>query len=806
MTARPDGGDRQASILIVDDECLNRQLLEAMLAPEGFRLQTAASGKEALALLAHNPPDLILLDVRMPDQDGYAVARVIKDDAATTRIPILIVTALDDRQARMLALAAGAEDYLTKPVDRAELCARVRNLLRIKSYGEYHDTYSRSLEGEISTRTFELAERANTLEQQAVVLTKQAALLDLAHGAIIVGDMNSRISFWNRGAEVMYGWLSHEAVGSISYELLRTEFAEPRERVEAALIRDGHWEGEPAQYRRDGTRLVVDSRWALQRDGQGKPLRILTINYDITDRKKAEADRQLLTERLSLATAVARVGVWEWDLASNALTWDATMFGIYGFAPVDSLLYERWSAAVHPDDLTRVEAQLQKAVAGAGEASSEFRITRADGVERDVSAIQRAVVDGHGRVIRVLGVNVDVTERKLAERVQLQAGHDQVRFKDEFLSHVSHELRSPLTAIKQFTSIFLGGLAGDLTDDQRKYHQIVLKNVQQLQAMIDDLLEVTRLETGKLTIEAERVSIPSVVADSLDTLAGTAQAKGVSLTSDLLEDLPFAHADRTRLRQILIILLDNAIKFTPTGGVVRIHAGVLPRDPAFLLLEVSDTGCGISPEIREKIFERHYQVQEHAPGSRKGLGLGLYICKQLVTRQGGEIWAENQEPEGSTFSFTLPVVAPAAASEPLAGTPWPAASTGLVLVEICFLDAWPDSQAQQDWSDEARRRLRHNVLSDMDVLLPERIPGGQGERFCVVASLAPETDAAELAGKIREQFMCLPRLQQTRVTVSVSYSALPASRSPGVSMEGLVASLTNNLDESIRAGILAEAI
>src|SRR5207247_1937144 len=171
-------------------------------------------------------------------------------------------------------------------------------------------------------------------------------------------------------------------------------------------------------------------------------------------------------------------------------------------------------------------------------------------------------------------------------------------------------------------------------EEESEYQQIVLKNVRQLQSMIDDLLEVTRLETGKLTVELESVSVSEAVTDTLNTLQVTGRAKKITLSCDLPPDLPSAHADPTRLRQILIILLDNAIKFTPDGGAVRIQARLLQQDHQFLLLEVSDTGCGMGPEITERIFERLYQVLEPSQASRKGLGLGLYICKELVTRQG----------------------------------------------------------------------------------------------------------------------------------------------------------------------------
>jgi len=654
MSPRPDVADHPPRILIVDDERPNRELLKVMLTPEGFLPLTAASGEDALAMVAQQPPDLILLDIMMPGMDGYQVAAKLKGDLSTRNIPVIMVTALDDRNARMLGLSAGAEDFLTKPVDRAELCVRVRNLLRLKAFGDYHDKYSQMLEGEVVSRTAVLAERT----KQAAVLTEQAALLDLAQDAIVVRDMDDRILFWSRGAEVLYGWLSREAIGRRTGELLRTEFSESAEKIEATLLRQGQWEGEAIHHKRDDTRVIVASRWALQRDAADAPRRVLTINNDITDRKRGDAERRLLTERLSLATAVAKIGVWEWDLASNTLTWDATMFDIYGLPPMVPMPFARWSAAIHPDDLPAVEATLQRAIHEKGQAAADFRVVLADGSFRRVSAVERVILDERGNVSRVIGVDMDVTERKEAAEALEQSRQAQIQFKDAFLSHVSHELRSPLTAIKQFSSILLSGVAGELNKEQHEYQQIVQRNIGQLQAMIDDLLEVTRLETGKLTVEPDRVSISDAVTDALDTLRGTARGKGITLSGDVPADLPLAYADQTRLRQILIILLDNAIKFTPDGGSVAIRARLLQQERSCLLLEVSDTGDGISPEVGERIFERLYQVSEPGTASRKGLGLGLYICKELVTRQGGRIWVESQPEKGSIFSFTLPVYSP----------------------------------------------------------------------------------------------------------------------------------------------------
>ena len=158
MTWSPQIFDHQARVLIVDDERHNRQLLEAMLSPEGYLLVTASSGEEALTVVRLQPPDLILLDVMMPGMDGYELTNAVKATPATRNIPVIMVTALDDRDSRMRGLRAGAEDFLSKPIDRAELSVRVRNLLRLKAYGDYHDRYSQILESEVGSRTADLVD------------------------------------------------------------------------------------------------------------------------------------------------------------------------------------------------------------------------------------------------------------------------------------------------------------------------------------------------------------------------------------------------------------------------------------------------------------------------------------------------------------------------------------------------------------------------------------------------------------------------------------------------------------------------
>jgi signal transduction histidine kinase len=252
--------------------------------------------------------------------------------------------------------------------------------------------------------------------------------------------------------------------------------------------------------------------------------------------------------------------------------------------------------------------------------------------------------------------------RHAMERHRMQAETDLVRtlqlqLRDQFLSHVSHELRSPLTSIYSFSSIIADGLAGETSPQQDEYLQIVLKNVKQLQAMVEDLLMVTQTQTGKLSVYPLQTSVADAVDYAIDTLSSGTAAKKITIS---FEPVPYpqeAYADPTRLRQILTILLDNAIKFTPIGGTVGIHVQLAEENSAFLQVEVSDSGCGISPQAVEHLFERLYQVSGIPEAGRNGLGLGLYIARELVTKLGGKIWVNSEPEHGSHFFFTVPVFA-----------------------------------------------------------------------------------------------------------------------------------------------------
>jgi len=400
--------------------------------------------------------------------------------------------------------------------------------------------------------------------------------------------------------------------------------------------------------------------------------------------------------------------------------------------------------------------------------------------------------------------------RHAIERNRLQTETDlirthQMQFKDEFLSHVSHELRSPLTAIYQFVTIVLDGLAGEINLEQREYMEIVLRNVKQLHSMINDLLEVTRAQAGKLTIELQCTSLSDAIVYTVNTLHGAAAAKEIALSSDMDGWLPPVCADPTRVRQILIILVDNAIKFTPPNGAVKVYARVA-EDPKFLVLEVSDSGCGIGPDMNESIFERLVQASDPGSAGRKGLGLGLYICRELVSRQGGQIRAKSAPGHGSVFSVTLPVfslrslIAPAFRKGKRTEGP-----ITLVVTEIGSQTGWLSDEVRAERSHGVCELLQRCLLSDLDVLLPKMGSAGAAELFFIVA-ITDRSGGEAIIRRIREQWEDVACIDRAGLTCSTYYRPLKAIlRSPRESaeegLERVAAGIQELINEEISARI-----
>ncbi len=345
----------------------------------------------------------------------------------------------------------------------------------------------------------------------------------------------------------------------------------------------------------------------------------------------------------------------------------------------------------------------------------------------------------------------------------------QLEFKNRFLSHVSHELRTPLTCIHQYVSLLLDGLAGPMAPDQSDHLKTVLKSVNQLHAMIRDLLEATRAESGKLRVETRCIALGELVQQAVAMLRPTADEKKVGLEIGLDQRLPLVHADPDRVLEVLINLVDNAIKFTPAEGSVMVQASMVEADPGYVYISVTDTGRGMGPEAKAMIFERLYQDPDSVDNNRSGLGLGLFICREIVRLHEGRIWVSSELGQGSTFSFTLPVYSLANLLAPVItheGRLRP--SFVLVRVDLTPLSNPPRGNWKETWQ-QALEILRRCVYLDKDLVLPPMATSGSGETFFVVASTDLQRSGT-MTTRIREQ---LERVTDLKAKCTLTVATVP---------------------------------
>ncbi len=254
-----------------------------------------------------------------------------------------------------------------------------------------------------------------------------------------------------------------------------------------------------------------------------------------------------------------------------------------------------------------------------------------------------------------VGRAVDYAIRRQRVLRDLERARDeQLEARDRFLSHVSHELRSPLSVVYEFGSLLQDGIGGSLSADQRDFLEVLMRNVGQLKRMIDDLLAVNRVQHGRVTVEAKPVAIRDLLAETVAAYRPAADKRGVQLALDAA-DLPTVLGDECRLREVLTNLVDNALKFTPEGGRITVE-GVAADDCVHVT--VRDSGRGIPTDDLDRVFEQFFQVEQGDDVSRNGLGLGLFVCRDLIQRQGGVMWAASILDHGTAICFTVPVMDP----------------------------------------------------------------------------------------------------------------------------------------------------
>jgi sigma-B regulation protein RsbU (phosphoserine phosphatase) len=391
-------------------------------------------------------------------------------------------------------------------------------------------------------------------------------------------------------------------------------------------------------------------------------------------------------------------------------------------------------------------------------------------------------------------------ERQALLRSLEIAQKQQLEFKNQFLSHVSHELRTPLTCIHQYVTLILDGISGPVAPEQADHLKTVLKSVNQLHAMIRDLLEATRAEAGKMRIEPRCITLSELVQQAAAMLRPTADEKKIGLEIAVDQRLPLVHADPDRVLEVLINLADNAIKFTPPEGTVMLQANLVDADPGFVYISVSDTGRGIGPDAKALIFERLYQDPESVDNNRSGLGLGLFICREIVKLHQGRIWVSSEPGQGSTFTFTLPLFSLAKLLAPVV-THQDGLRPNFVLVRIDLTP--PSSPPRGNWKEtwlQCLEIVRRCIYLDKDLLLPPMGAAGAAETFYVIASTDLQRSGIMIT-RIREQLERLPDLKsKCTLIISAASIQLPATDTKQ-SLDQQIQSLAGSVTQMIFTGM-----
>jgi PAS domain S-box-containing protein len=376
---------------------------------------------------------------------------------------------------------------------------------------------------------------------------------------------------------------------------------------------------------------------------------VLTL-LDVTARVRTEQALRENEERLRLAQECARVGIWDHDLAAGKVTWSPELEALYGLAPETFTgAYRDWRDRVHPEDIEAIEAQVHQSIENGAPFDLEYRIRHASGSIRWLVAKGGAFYDAAGVPVRVLGVNMDITERKRMER----ALHEADRRKDEFLAMLGHELRNPLAPIRNVLEVLK---RPSITSSHVEWaRDIIDRQTTHLTRLVDDLLDISRVTQGKIRLHKEPVDLAAVIALAVETIRPVMLERRHVLTVTLPPSPLYLNGDHVRLAQILANLLSNASKYSEEAGQIELILEQVGREA---VLRVRDRGIGIPKNALPHIFELFIQLDRGLDRSQGGLGIGLSLVKRLVDMHGGRVEAFSEGPgQGSEFVVHFPLLA-----------------------------------------------------------------------------------------------------------------------------------------------------
>jgi signal transduction histidine kinase/DNA-binding response OmpR family regulator len=718
--------ERFNKILVVDDSTANLQLLMNLLSEQGYTVYPASDGALALEFVKSTLPDLILLDIKMPEMDGYEVCRRLKANERVASIPVIFLSALEEESDKVKGFQAGGVDYITKPFQPDEMLARVGLHLRLRELTE-------RLEQEVDARTKELTIANDRLEQEIAehrqaeeALHESRQRLDNivtnSPGATYrcANDEHWTMEFISAGITRISGYPAEDFLNNRVRSYASIIHPDDRKRiadaVAAGLANQDHYEMDYRLLTADGTLRWVHEQGRGVFSPEGRLLCLDGVIFDTTAQREAEETLKLNTERMETLLQLNQMaGANEDELMrfafEAAVRLTRSKLGYLALMNEDEtvLNMQLWSReAMDECEVPGLPRTYPVKTTGLwGEAVRQRRPI----ITNDYSAPnpwKKGTPEGHVKLIRHMNLPVIVDSRivlvagvgnkeedynegdvqqlsllmegmwRMIERIraeeELRRHHDQLEYtvkqrteelrlsrdaaeaannaKSAFLANMSHELRTPLNAILGFSSIVRKDPM--LPENQRRNLGIINRSGEHLLTLINDVLEMAKIEAGGVQLANTPFDLGGMVHDVIDMMQTRAKDKGLQLRINQSSQFPtYIVGDEPRLRQVLVNLISNAINFTQKGSVdVRLQ--VKHDKDQQLLFEVEDSGPGIATQDQQRIFEPFVQLGEH--GGSKGTGLGLTITRQFVELMGGDISLESTPGKGTLFRIELPLI------------------------------------------------------------------------------------------------------------------------------------------------------
>ncbi|RII26691.1 MAG: histidine kinase [Geobacter sp.] len=673
----------RARILIVDDQVFARKVLHDALLPAGFLVQEAVNGDEACSQAASSLPDLILMDMIMPGIDGIEACRILKNNSLTASIPVIVLTAIKDKDKLVEAFAAGADDYLTKPFSNHELLARINSTLAKREATEMlrQDVRDKEILLEISQAITSSLDTHRILQ---IIVEKIAGNIDVLRCSMVRVNEDDNCGYVLASSD-------NACLDGLRIELgLYPEIREVLRTGKALVLEDFKNHPLMEEVREHITGLGFDSILVLPVIYRSEVIGTLML-------RSARAANSFTSRELGFCELVANVSA---AALKNALLYETAREESHELREVKIRLEEELREKALFETLFEHASNGLMALNGRGEpvyinrsALAMLGYTRNEALDISLVDILSAecrqyalenfvsFFAGHdywqrGDLVFVnkneepFQVSVSLSDHRLAGRFlimsftdvteeyhvkqQLTVANERLqdldRLKSQFIRTATHELRIPVNIMYSYCALLGESDVGNLTETQRQYLKSAVESGERLVDLIDSMLDLARIEHEETRLSLGEKRIVEPIRDVYSVLAPYAEQNGLHLSIESFDDGLSACFDSAKIELVLTNLIGNAIKFTPPGGAIGISAG---QDGEHVRVTISDTGAGIPEEYRDRIFDEFCQVKTTG-GPRKGSGLGLTICKRIIAAHKGDLWVESAPRQGSAFSFTLP--------------------------------------------------------------------------------------------------------------------------------------------------------